>query len=117
MLQLNCGRVPTTAQSLGLGESFRYWRGASGRKYLFSLVRDSDLDDLQDVVLIEAGLNGAEPAPTWLGEVNAEGDRVGVQVGVSGDRRRHYVHFLAGSFTERRDILNDLLAAAPERAA
>lgn len=118
MQRLNCGRVPTIAQSLGLGENFRFWRGASGRRYLFSLVRDSDVDDLQNVILIEAGMSGLEPVPVWLGEVDQDGERHGEAVGAAnGPRRRRYVHFLEGSAADRHAALGDLLAASSERTA
>lgn len=118
MQRLNCGRVPTIAQSLGLGENFRFWRGASGRRYVFSLLRDSDLDDLQNVILIEAGMAGLEPVPVWLGEVDHDGERHGEAIGVAhGARRRRYVHFLEGSDADRHAALNDLMAASMERTA
>lgn len=118
MQRLNCGRIPTIAQSLGLGENFRFWRGASGRRYLFSLVRESDLVDLQNVVLIEAGMSGMEPVPVWLGEVDQDGERHGEAIGAAtGPRRRRYVHFLEGSADDRRVVLNDLMAASFERTA
>lgn len=118
MQRLNCGRVPTIAQSLGLGENFRFWRGASGRRYMFSLVRESDLDDLQNAILIEAGMLGLEPVPVWLGEVDHDGERHGEAIGAAaGPRRRRYVHFLEGNAGERHAVLNDLLAASMERTA
>ncbi len=118
MQRLNCGRVPTIAQSLGLGENFRFWRGASGRRYLFSLVSESDLDDLQNVILIEAGMSGLEPVPVWLGEVDHDGERHGEVLGAAfGSRRRRYVHFLDGSDADRHAALDDLLTASMERTA
>lgn len=118
MLRLNCGRVPTTALMLGLGENFRFWRGASGRRYLFSLVRESDLDDLQNVVLIEATMSGMEPVPVWLGDVDEDGTRNGLTVDMAtAGRLRRYVHFLDGAEADRRAVLDDLLAAARDRTA
>jgi hypothetical protein len=106
---LNCGRVPETAQAIGLGDRFRYWRGASGRKYLFSLVRDCELDDLQNVVVIEAAIAGTEPVPVWLGEIDADGVTSGYVIAhAPAGRRRTFVHFLAGSDDERRATMLDL---------
>jgi len=109
MMQLNCGRVLATAQSIGLGDRFRYWRGASGRRYLFSLLRDSEFNDLQNVVMIEASIAGSEPIPVWLGEIDADGIKSGYVVGpASNAKRRIFVHFLAGSDDERRAVMLDL---------
>lgn len=107
-MQLNCGRVPATAQSIGLGDSFRYWRGLSGRKYLFSLLRETDVDDLSNVVMIEASVVGLEPVPVWLGEIDADGQKSGHAVGFSSSpKRRTFVHF-ASDASERQLIVLDL---------
>ncbi len=109
MVQLNCGRVPATAQSIGLGDRFRYWRGASGRRYLFSLLRESDCDDLQNAVVIEAQAFGSEPVPVWLGEVDGDGVRSGNAIGSTAvGKRRKFAHFLSGSDAERKAIMLDL---------
>jgi hypothetical protein len=109
MMQLNCGRVSATAQSVGLGDRFRYWRGASGRRYLFSLVQDSDLHDLQNAIVIEALFVGSEPVPVWLGEIDSDGTSSGRPLGAATAlRRRTFVHFLSSSDEERRAILHDL---------
>jgi hypothetical protein len=109
MMQLNCGRVPATAQSIGLGGSFRYLRGASGRRYLFSLLRDSDFDDLQNVVMIEATVTDSDPAPVWLGEIDSEGVKSGYVIGyASGTKCSRFVHFLAGNDDDRHATMIDL---------
>lgn len=109
MMQLNCGRVPATAQSIGLGDRFRYWRGTSGKRYLFSLVRESDFGDLANVILIEASVCSQEPVPVWLGEIDSEGNKSGYVIGhASQSKRRTFVHFLAGSDVERQAVMLDL---------
>jgi len=109
MMQLNCGRVAATAQSIGLGDRFRYWRGTSGRRYLFSLLQETDFDDLQNVVMIEATIAGAEPIPVWLGEIDGEGTKSGFEIGMAtAPKRRAFAHFLAGSDSERHAVMLDL---------
>ncbi|WP_407049504.1 hypothetical protein [Methyloraptor flagellatus] len=103
---------PMSARSIGLGERFRYWSGASGRRYLFSSMSTAALDDLTNVVvlLVATDMRG-EHQVVWLGEIDGEGVRSGQPVGQAKDRpTRAYVHLLAGSDDERRAILLDLTA-------
>ncbi len=113
MLGLNSGRVAKSAQDIGLGDQFRYWRGASGRRYLFSLIRNPDLCDLQNGVVLEATMKGSEPVPVWLGEVDAEGTKRGFSIGqASSTKRRVFAHFLAGDDNARSAVMRDLVAAS-----
>ena len=45
---------PWPALDAGYGDRFRYWRGASGRRYLFSLVPAEALFDFRSVVVMVA---------------------------------------------------------------
>src|SRR5258708_4069122 len=45
---------PEPARNAGFGDRFRYWRGASGRRYLFSLVPADALPDFRSVVVMVA---------------------------------------------------------------
>ena len=45
---------PGPARDAGYGDRFRYWRGASGRRYLFSLVPAEALPDFNSVVVMVA---------------------------------------------------------------
>ncbi len=111
VMQPTFAGTPRTARAIGLGHRFRYWLGASGRRYLFSLIPPDGLDSLQNAVVIEAceTASDAEPHPTWLGEVNARGERQGYPIGSANQRTiRTFAHFLAGSDLERRAAMLDL---------
>ena len=111
MMQPIFAGSPGTARSIGLGDRFRYWLGASGRRYLFSMVAMDALDDLHNVVVIEASVQPgeAEPQPIWLGEVDGVGAVNGYALGAAAGRMtRTFVHFLAGSDIERHATMLDL---------
>jgi hypothetical protein len=105
---------PEPALDAGYGDRFRYWRGASGRRYLFSLVPADALADFSSVVVMVA-------------ERRADGRLIGralVDVGEAGYRypvrftpsETPFVHFMALSRDARRRLIEDL-AAAPVRLA
>ena len=97
--------APKPARRAGLDGQFRYWRGASGRRYLFSLIPPESLADFRDVVVIFAEPEGdrllcralfaagAEPAarPPLPGEIVL-------------------VHLLAATEAGRRRVVADLTA-------
>jgi hypothetical protein len=105
---------PEPARNAGFGDRFRYWRGASGRRYLFSLVPADALPDFRSVVVM-------------IAERLADGRLVGralIDVGEAGCREAlrftpgetPFVHFLALTRDARRRLIEDL-AAAPIRLA
>lgn len=107
--------LPIFGGDVMLGDRFRYWRGASGRRYLFTEVAPAEIADYRGAVAVEV----AEPADA----AEAEGRIVNlVEVDESGAVRRHavgfnaepsaaYVHLLAATPGERQAILLDLAAA------
>lgn len=101
---------PVSARAAGLGDRFRYFRGRSGRRYLFSAMDADALDDLAGAVLLVASdpVHG-EPRPTWIGEIDENGLRHGRATGgAPAPRTRSWVHLLAGSAEARRAVLSDL---------
>lgn len=106
--------TPITARSLGFGERFRYWKGASDRRYLFSAVSQGSLDDLTDVVvLMTSEMPNGQPSVAWVGEIDERGHLYGrALTALRGSRTRVFVHFLASSEAERKDIVRDLTEAA-----
>jgi hypothetical protein len=105
---------PLPARRAGCGDRFRYWRGASGKRYLFSLVPPETLPDFRSVVVM-------------LAEARADGSLVGralLDFGEGGCRHpvglapgeMAYVHFLALTRDARRRLMEDL-AASPLRLA
>jgi hypothetical protein len=112
MMQPTFAGSPRTARSIGLGDRFRYWRGASGRRYLFSLMPADVLDDLHNVVLIEATLSPCEPEPkpVWIGEVDTGGEKHGWALSASSGRlTRTFAHFIDGSEQDRHAAMLDLV--------
>jgi hypothetical protein len=115
-------RPPEIPQKAGLGDRFHYFRGLSGRRYLFTLVSGEALADFRNVVAMLA-----EPTP---------GGRLSARTVVTVDGRGHIgpvadrawppaadhmtrclVHLLAGSDIERRAVVADLASLALQLAA
>src|SRR5690242_9507740 len=106
---------PEPARDAGYGDQFRYWRGASGRRYLFSLVPNEALADFRFVVVL-------------LAERSADGRLIGrslIDVDASGWPGTHgppeggisFVHFLAATSEARVHVIEDLVAAPVRLAA
>jgi hypothetical protein len=106
--------APKPARRAGYGYRFRYWRGASGRRYLFSVVPVEALADFRAVVVMFA-----EPA--------ANGRMRGRALFTIGPEGTHtlprkpddkvLVHFLASTETERQRVVDDLAAVSIRLAA
>jgi hypothetical protein len=105
---------PEVPQRAGLGDRFHYFRGSSGRRYLFTAVAREDLGDFRSAVVIVArpAANG-RLAAGWIATVDAFGR-------IEGRDRRlpdwpdavMLVHLLAETDRERRDLVADLSAPA-----
>jgi hypothetical protein len=100
-----------------LDDRFRYWRGCSGARYLFSVVPWEALADFRRaaVILAEPKADGGFLA--WTGAIIMSSGRI--------DRLNEswpssppvgsiaFVHFLADSDTELRGLLEDLFPSQP----
>ncbi len=110
-------RPPEIPQKAGFGDRFHYFRGRSGRRYLFTIVPAEALEDFRNVVAM-----WAEPAPAGrlsartLVTLDARGG-----IGPAADLTRPpaadgrtlcLVHLLAATETERRAVIADLASAA-----
>ena len=101
---LLCDEMPAFAELAGLGDRFRYWRGASGRRYLFTIVAPESLSDFPHAVGMLA-----EQLPD--GRIAA---REVFQIGAAdGPARPHgadvaLVHLLAVTVADRRRVIEDL---------
>lgn len=106
--------APQVARMLGLGDRYRYFYGASGRRYLFSSVPVDTIGDYRNAVVVletnaDATVRDGNP---WIGEIDRDGKRRG---GKLQDRKladaRAYVHLLASGKSDRMAALDDLLKA------
>lgn len=114
--QVSARPVPLASLAgTGLSDRFCYWRGRSGRRYVFSVYDRADQAaheaDYTDAVVIEA-------------QRSADGSRRAVRVGYTGSlpglsetawrdnsqraATETHVHLLAASNSERRALLFDL---------
>lgn len=108
--------APESARDVGLGYRYRYWRGASGRRYLFTAIPSESLADFRSVIVIHA-------APVAEGRLSARsvyaiGDK-GETDGAPPRRApgdKVFVHFLATTEESRLEVAADL-AAVPVRLA
>lgn len=113
---------PEVPQRAGLGDRFHYFRGSSGRRYLFSAVDAGGPDDFHSAVVILARrAPGGRLAADWIARV----DPFGRREENGHDRRwpplRHdtivLVHLLSPTAAERRDLVADLSGLALPVAA
>jgi hypothetical protein len=108
---------PDFPRKAGLGDRFHYFRGRSGRRYLFSTVEPSELAGFHSAVVILA-------RPTPEGGLAAYAVTALDRSGQPTDSRWSWppvvpfdavvlVHLLAESDADRADLVDDLAAAAP----
>jgi hypothetical protein len=105
------GSVPTRA---GFGDRYRYFRGASGTRYLFTLISREELADFRSAVLLLARREGGclrAISATALDENGRSVDGKSWPRLVSPDCRL-LVHLLAEGEEDRRQVVTDLTAAA-----
>jgi hypothetical protein len=103
---------PEVPRRAGLGDRFHYFRGLSGRRYLFSSVPADELGDFHSAVVILARwAPGGRLAAHSVAVLDASGRPVG------GDRLRLHtissdtivlVHLLSSTEADRRDLVADL---------
>jgi hypothetical protein len=106
--------VPTGA---GFGDRYRYFRGASGRRYLFTVINRDELADFRSAVVL---LARREPDGLHAASVSAL-DESGRPIGA--DRWpplvpancRVLVHLLAEHEDDRRAVVADLSRAVTPR--
>ncbi len=107
---------PEVPQRAGLGDRFHYFRGGSGRRYLFSSVPEADLTSFRSAVVLFA-------VPTAEGRLTATWatvlDRLGRPHGLGGRTEAEWppsvspgpvvlIHLLSRSEAERFSILADI---------
>ena len=107
-LDIDCGD--------GLADNFRYWRGASGAKYVFTEIDLNEVGDYTEtvVMLLDARRRPSGPKLAYLGEAeSARIDPTGKSAAANRkSSMRAFVHLLAEDADRRRQIIADLAAAA-----
>jgi hypothetical protein len=115
LLPILSDAAPGTARRAEIGDRFRYWRGSSGSRYLFSVVPFAALADFRNAAVILAEPTADGDFLAWTGAfIDASGRLealddawpTGAIPGVLA-----FVHFLAESEAELRALLNDLFPA------
>ncbi len=103
-------QLPTTATAIGLGDQYRYWLGASGRRYLFTAIPVSSVDEYRKAVVVLAHKGRRrETRILWIGEIDRHGKRRGNRLLARPSRpNRAYIHLLAGGPDDRRAVIEDL---------
>jgi hypothetical protein len=100
---LLCDEQPDFAELAGLGDRFRYWRGLSGRRYLFTLVAIETLADFPGAVgMLAERLPDGRLAAREVFEIAAN------SLPHSRSGAVALVHLLAVTEAERRRAVEDL---------
>lgn len=105
---------PEVPRKAGLGDRFHYFRGGSGKRYLFSEVPAKDIGDFRSAVAMAAQRwPDGRLAVTWIGAIDSTGRPAA---------DRHWprfspgavvlVHLLTPRESERQALIADLAAAS-----
>lgn len=101
--------APSAAKALGLDKRYSYLRGASGKRYLFTVVPDGSVAEYPGAVVVLAAPGRDEARQIlWVGEIDAKGYRHGQKVSRSRRRADALVHLLAEDEAARRLVIRDL---------
>jgi hypothetical protein len=112
LLPILSDQPPDVARRAGLGDRFHYFRGHSGRRYLFSTVAVDELPSFRSAVVMLARPNGSDRLAAYaLTNLDQFGRPVGspgpwppsVPVGTTV-----LVHLLADRESDRLDVVDDL---------
>jgi hypothetical protein len=106
-------RPPETTIRGVLGDRFHYFRGVSGRRYLFTAIARRDLADFRSAVVILARREPRGLKAVTVAELDADGNLVASTRPVPATRDLVVlVHLLAEDTADREAILADLSSAA-----
>lgn len=99
-----------------LSSRFCYWQGGNGERYLFSQISADDIPSFSDCVLLLATEFEGQPTMRWIGEIKDLSPVALRSVAPSDlEHLSVYVHLLAGSISERSQIIQDL-SHQPDRS-
>lgn len=119
-LSISADGTPGVALAAGLDARFHFWRGSSGRRYLFTEVAPENLRHFENVVVLLAEVTRTgRPIAASAAVIEArlfEGAGLFRELAASS-RLRPFVHFLATTPRARRAVVSDLAAVESERLA
>jgi hypothetical protein len=119
-LSISADGTPGVAQAAGLETRFQFWRGSSGRRYLFTEVTPENLRHFENVVVLLAEVTrSGRPIAASASVIEArlfEGAALFRELAGSS-RLRPFVHFLATTPRARRGVVADIAAVESERIA
>jgi hypothetical protein len=96
--------VPRAVLAAGLPARFVYWNGFSGGRHLFTAVGHDGIGDFDEGVAIAV----VDGRIVWAGQIGENGSTIDAADHL---RMAWYVHLLAATPEERRDIVEDLRPA------
>lgn len=110
---------PEVPRKAGLGDRFHYFRGASGRRYLFSAIPRAGIGDFHSaVVALARRAPGGRVAAHWIAAIDCAGrPESGRRMPPLTADTIILVHLLATSDAERGDLVADLAPAPIALAA
>ena len=105
--------MPVALLATGLDRAFRYWRGASGVRFVFSVcdIHGVRTGEPAVVVLASAGSDGSREA-VWIGRADHPEFRLARAAAVAAGACEAHVH-VAGTPAGARRIVTDLKQAVP----
>jgi hypothetical protein len=112
-------RPPEVPMRPGFGDRFRYFRGKSGRRYLFTLINRDELADFRSAVVLLARRTPGGLRATSVSALDDAGRPMGSDCWppiVPADCRV-LVHLLAEREEDRRAVVADLTPAPVPRVS
>lgn len=117
LLPILSDAAPGLARRAELGDRFRYWRGRSGTRYLFSIVPFDTLKDFRRAAAIVAEPMADGNFLAWTAAIIGSAGSLHALDAAWPDRAPTgsvvFVHFLAESDAELEALLGDLFAPEP----
>jgi hypothetical protein len=115
--RLAAGQALTSLANETLADRFRHWRGASGRRYIFSLYEPESCPAYDDAVLMVVlkAADGVRRIAAICDTGNLPDlalSRACEAAAAPAETAECHIHLLAGSRAERAAVIEDLLSAA-----
>lgn len=101
------GGLPRSAAEAGITDRFRYFRGRSGRRYLFTRIEPEAVGDYERALIVLTQDRGEGERIIWV-DPRAARNAVPVPAAVLAQADAVYVHLLATRAEERRRIAADI---------